>query len=361
MLMVFTLVFSFVLPDTFYADATSIVVVDFSSPVVTDIEGNVLIQAAKDQQIVLSTTVFNNLLDHSQPYVAIMEVRDETGITEHIAWSSGILQANANQTIGVSFVPPAEGRYTVRVFAISDLEQPQILSAVRESEIRVGSEKLLQKVYVFDSYPLPTAKTLTDYMKTEAAKIQSKVCGEDVFDISSLDDTDPNLVRWLPQELTFSYLEPKDTVFRQGCSINEYAIQYKHFIMQNQYENSAIRKNLPVPVSDTNQLFRSITSEQQALEYVAYFSISQNEKGIRFIIPSEQQFESATTGCQIEKNPSSRDITVTEKAEDYVVEINIFDRSTGGIYHQDWLVPKDQAYNAYPISAFKIGQCSIVN
>lgn len=338
-------------PDVFYAEALSIANITFPPPTVTEIAGDVrLMQAAKGQQVMISTTAYSNLDDSSQEYMIIMEVRDETGITTFLAWSSGVLQAKANQTIGVSFIPHTEELYSVRVFAITDFDNPQVLSPLSESSIRVGDEKQYVKVTIFDDYPVPTAETLTNYTKKEAAELQGQVCGEEanVFDIVSLNDTDRDTVSWLPQELTFESLEPRQTIFRQGCSISDHEVQYVHFIMRN---------TTPTQVYNHIQLFQTITSAEQALEYLAYFSVAHMSKDTRSIIASEQQFESATAGCDIERNPPIKDIRITEEVGYYHVELNVYDSNSGEIYHHDWQVPTFPSSDAYALGGFKIGQC----
>ncbi|HKU49106.1 MAG TPA: hypothetical protein VJP79_04075 [Nitrososphaera sp.] len=340
------------LPYTLHAKAMSVAIITMSQPIISDQEGNSLIQAARESQIALSTTVFNNILQ-SQPYVAIIEIRDESGITESLAWSSGVLRAESNRTIGISFIPHEAVTYTVRAFAITDLEQPMVLSPVAQSEINVGSEKKIERVTMFEDYPLPTVEILRNYTRMDASELQRRLCvetTEERFDVNSLAEGDPNATKWLPQKLTFENLVPKLTLYRIGCSIDSHGIQYAHYIMHN---------NAPTFVSDFKGLFQPITSDKQALEYVAYFWLAHGEKGIRTIIPSEPQFESATVGCVLEKNPPFRNIRIIEKSGFYMIGINIFDRDTGAIYHLEWKVPFSSDGVVYADSGFKVGQCNV--
>lgn len=90
------------------------------------------------QQLIIITT-FTNEVETGQPYVAIVEVRDSSGITMHLAFQSGVIAPNANTTIGASWVvqEPSEHSeyYVARAFAFSSFEDPQVLSIVLESSI----------------------------------------------------------------------------------------------------------------------------------------------------------------------------------------------------------------------------------
>jgi hypothetical protein len=348
-----------VFPDGLHANANSIANVTLSPPIAFDMEGNNLIQALEGEQIVLSITVFNNM-PRQQSYVALLEVRDESGITEYLAWSSNVIQFESNKTMGISFIPTKQASYSIRAFAISDLEQPMVLSSVAVSELRVGNEKLIEQAMVFEDYPLPTVEVLRNYTKSDAKEIQEEVCIDtaELFDTDSLAENDANASRWLPQQLTFDHLVPKQTVYRIGCSIDSYGIYYAHFIMHN---NFIMHDSLPAFLQSNKLLFPPIASEEQALEYVAYFGLAHEGRDTRIIIPSEEEFASATLGCNIERNPSSKVIRVTEKSGFFVTELNVYDWAMGGIFHNDWIVPISPDGSVYPTNAFKIGQCYLSN
>lgn len=106
------------------------------APTLKDVMGNLIDEVSADEQIIVSSTIMNNL-DHDQPYTAIMEVRDSTGVTVFLAWQTGKLDASSASEVGLSWTPTAPGDYTIRVFVISDLLIPDVLSPVVESGITV--------------------------------------------------------------------------------------------------------------------------------------------------------------------------------------------------------------------------------
>lgn len=108
-----------------------------SAPALKDAQGNAVSQVLAGQQVVLSTTVKNNEAGATS-YAAIVEVRDSNGITVYLNWQTGTLQANGETGIGLSWTPDAPGTYTARVFVLSDLTNPRILSETVTSNINVS-------------------------------------------------------------------------------------------------------------------------------------------------------------------------------------------------------------------------------
>src|SRR5690606_31676425 len=108
-----------------------------SAPSVRDSQGNTIGQVLAGQQVVLSSTIQNNE-GISGPYAAIVEVRDSSGVTVYLQWQTGTLPANGSTNVGVSWTPDAPGTYTIRVFVLSSLSNPQILSEIVTSTVNVS-------------------------------------------------------------------------------------------------------------------------------------------------------------------------------------------------------------------------------
>jgi hypothetical protein len=89
------------------------------------------------QQVVLTTTVTNNI-DDELPFVALVEVRDSSGITIFLAWQTGVMDAGDRNEVGLSWTPEEAGDYVVRTFVISNLSNPQVLSDVVTTNITVS-------------------------------------------------------------------------------------------------------------------------------------------------------------------------------------------------------------------------------
>jgi hypothetical protein len=92
---------------------------------------------AAGKQATLSSVITNDG-DHSQQFVELVEVKDSSGVTVFLAWQSGALGPNSQTQIGVSWIPERPGDYNVRTFAISNFDNPQVLSQVSESDFKVS-------------------------------------------------------------------------------------------------------------------------------------------------------------------------------------------------------------------------------
>jgi len=108
-----------------------------SAPVLRDVQNRVVDEVTVGQQVVLSTTIVNNI-EEDQPFVALVEVRDDTGVTVFLSWQTGTLTPDGRIDVGISWTPEFAGDYQIRTFVLSNLENPQILSPVASSEVTVS-------------------------------------------------------------------------------------------------------------------------------------------------------------------------------------------------------------------------------
>jgi hypothetical protein len=91
---------------------------------------------ATGKQATLSMTL-TNPNNQPQPFVELLEVRDSSGVTVFLAWQSGMLEPLGQTDIGVTWTPDRPGHYEARTFAVSDLDNPQVLSMVTSSEFTI--------------------------------------------------------------------------------------------------------------------------------------------------------------------------------------------------------------------------------
>jgi hypothetical protein len=87
-------------------------------------------------QLGLSTVIENNA-DIEQSFVALIEVRNESGITVYLAWQSGSLEPSDSTQIEVSWTPEFGGEYEIRTFAINGFAEGNVLSQVATTSIQV--------------------------------------------------------------------------------------------------------------------------------------------------------------------------------------------------------------------------------
>ena len=116
--------------------AVDIVAVVVARPLVLDLQGEPIVASEVGQQVIIQT-MFSTYESERQPFVGYFELRDANGITQFVAWQSGILESRSNATIGFSWSPQEPSNYEVRAFAIAGFERPFVLSPISESEINV--------------------------------------------------------------------------------------------------------------------------------------------------------------------------------------------------------------------------------
>ena len=105
-------------------------------PFFIDLNGDRLDSVEAGRQVMITTT-FRNTLETELTFVGLIEVRDIDGVTEFLAYQSGTVEPLGNKTVGLSWLVQNSTAYQSRTFAITDFENPQVLSNVQTSRIEV--------------------------------------------------------------------------------------------------------------------------------------------------------------------------------------------------------------------------------
>jgi hypothetical protein len=114
-------------------------------PILKDGMGKILPTPAKvGQLVVISTTLASNSSDatadnSSMPFVIIVEVRDELGVPLYSQFAIGSLNPGGESEVGLSWTPKEAGTYELKAFALSDMNNPQILAPVNSSITHIES------------------------------------------------------------------------------------------------------------------------------------------------------------------------------------------------------------------------------
>lgn len=116
--------------------ALSTEAISTSEPILKRIDGTRLVQVKASSQVMISLELQNSYA--ATPYIAIIEVRDNNGITTYLQYQKGTILEESSIELGISWVPEQNGNYTLRAFVLSDFVNPVILSTVRESGISVS-------------------------------------------------------------------------------------------------------------------------------------------------------------------------------------------------------------------------------
>lgn len=116
-------------------------VLEITSPALKSPHSGGLAGATAGEQFVITTIMSNNCVQDDVPFFALVEVRNSDGTTESLSWQSGVLKGLGYQTeIGVSWVPLRGGDYELRTFAVSNTQNPQILTAVMSQNITIATD-----------------------------------------------------------------------------------------------------------------------------------------------------------------------------------------------------------------------------
>ena len=119
-----------------------------STPTLRALDGLPLHQAVNGSKSMIVVNLTNyelalNLTDFWQDYSSIIEIRNSDNVTVFLGWQTGILEPDSfgcvlcKNAMELSWTPNEIGNYTIRTFVLSDLEEPRILSGVKETSIGV--------------------------------------------------------------------------------------------------------------------------------------------------------------------------------------------------------------------------------
>jgi hypothetical protein len=172
-----------------------------STPTLHNLAGEKISTIEVGQQSMIRISVHNNN-PAEQPFLLLVEVRNGYGVTEYLAWQSGVAEANGNYTMETLWtpnahcgIPPNEEcrNYTIRSFAITSLQNPQILSPVFETDgITLSGSPPIQNPGHY-SLSLNNQTFQIDYSFSRGGRITQ---------IEAADET---------ESMTFSLLTPRDS------------------------------------------------------------------------------------------------------------------------------------------------------
>lgn len=100
-------------------------------------------------KLVIATSA-RNCSEMDQPFMAIIEVRNSLGMTENLGWQSGVLEGKGQTQIGISWIPVHGDNYEIRTFAVSDFENPSVLSAVTTSNFEIAEQNTENLILEFN-------------------------------------------------------------------------------------------------------------------------------------------------------------------------------------------------------------------
>lgn len=108
-----------------------------SEPTLVDIMGETIESIAVEQVVLIQTMITNNL-DEEQPFVYIVQVKDEEGFTVMLTWIKGSMYAGTSFNTDISWTPESEGDYIIETFVWKSIDDPGIGAITKELQISVS-------------------------------------------------------------------------------------------------------------------------------------------------------------------------------------------------------------------------------
>jgi hypothetical protein len=99
-----------------------------SSPRLENIAGNQVSQNVIVNQLVQVTADVTNNQDISQDFVYIVQIKDEFGVIQYLAWISGSLEPNQSFSAARSWAPDVSGKFVAEIFVWESFSNPEPLS-----------------------------------------------------------------------------------------------------------------------------------------------------------------------------------------------------------------------------------------
>jgi hypothetical protein len=115
-------------------------------PIIYDTTGKIIQNSTLGQTVIISKNFTNNKVTEVK-FMLLIEVRDESGVTQYLAWQTSTASPSSTRNVGVSWTPDRAGEYQIRTFPISNLTNPQVLDAVEIAQLAVLGADERYKVY----------------------------------------------------------------------------------------------------------------------------------------------------------------------------------------------------------------------
>ncbi|MBE44424.1 MAG: hypothetical protein CMO16_04505 [Thaumarchaeota archaeon] len=106
-------------------------------PKIVDLLGRSVINVNIRQPILIQTAVTNNL-DEEQPFIYIVQIKDENDFTVTLAWIKGNIYAKNSFSIDKSWTPESDGDYSIEIFLWKTIDEPGMLPLTKSLDVSVS-------------------------------------------------------------------------------------------------------------------------------------------------------------------------------------------------------------------------------
>lgn len=103
---------------------------------IVDSRGESLSEFSISQQVLIQSEITNNQ-KKQQPFAYIVQIKDDEGATILLSWLTGELPPNESFKAAQSWIPDAQGIFSVEIFVWESIDNPTALSPVRSTTIEI--------------------------------------------------------------------------------------------------------------------------------------------------------------------------------------------------------------------------------
>jgi hypothetical protein len=108
-----------------------------SEPEVVDDSGEAISSVSPSQQVLIQSEIANSQ-KKKQAFAYIVQIKDDAGATVSLSWVTGELPPKESFRAAQSWIPDAQGVFSVEVFVWESIDNPNALSPVRSTVIEVS-------------------------------------------------------------------------------------------------------------------------------------------------------------------------------------------------------------------------------
>jgi len=144
------------IPSTFRAEGIDFPVKSTELEI-TNSDGIVLNIIGKNNEVHLTSTITTTT---QTEFVAVMDLRNENGITELLKWQKGMLDDKESTDVSFSWKPNETGDYEAKLFVLSSFDGPKVLSNPTNAKIIVAENSV---AYEITAPAITNSPKLADY------------------------------------------------------------------------------------------------------------------------------------------------------------------------------------------------------
>ena len=113
--------------------------VSVSPPLLRSANSPPITNVTVGDEVVITATLTNSHQDKSWNLLAVVQVRDENGITQYIDMRGGLVAPSGSLEIGSLWKPEEAGTFELRIFLIENLENPGVISSPASSMVEISN------------------------------------------------------------------------------------------------------------------------------------------------------------------------------------------------------------------------------